>query len=164
MVKDKKLKPPAQALSPQTSKELAEESFGVLCPEFLAKKVSIFKPRALLCSYEDDTVKEIMHSFKASSSGCAAILNKAGKLTGIFSERDYMLKICLDESLEEKPVKEFMTPNPVFITQDTTIAFALNLLSQGGFRHLPLVDTKHHPVAIISVKDLIELLLQAPAI
>ena len=36
------------------------------------------------------------------------------------------------------------------------IVYALNKMSVGGFRHVPLVDEERRPVGIISVKDIVD--------
>ncbi|MFI5217549.1 MAG: CBS domain-containing protein, partial [Candidatus Limnocylindria bacterium] len=40
-------------------------------------------------------------------------------------------------------------------------AHALNKMSVGGFRHVPVVDEDHHPVFVISVRDIVEFLVEA---
>jgi CBS domain-containing protein len=52
-----------------------------------------------------------------------------------------------------------MTKDPIAQTPDITVAFALNLMSQGGFRHLPLVDERNIPVGILSVKDMMDFIV-----
>ena len=49
-----------------------------------------------------------------------------------------------------------MTPDPEVLTPDAPIVYALNKMSVGGFRHVPLVDELQRPVGIVSVKDIID--------
>jgi CBS domain-containing protein len=53
-----------------------------------------------------------------------------------------------------------MTADPVRERPETTIAFALTLMSNGGFRHLPIVDDEDQPIGILSVKDVVDFLVQ----
>lgn len=46
--------------------------------------------------------------------------------------------------------------NPVTISPETTIAYALNLMSHGGFRHLPVVDEQGLAIGVISVRDILD--------
>jgi acetoin utilization protein AcuB len=76
------------------------------------------------------------------------------RLVGIITERDLLLK--LDQTHLDGPIGELMTPDPEVLTPDAPIVYALNKMSVGGFRHVPLVDEAHRPVGIVSVKDIID--------
>jgi CBS domain-containing protein len=52
-------------------------------------------------------------------------------------------------------VEEFMTPNPQTLTPDAKIAFAIQRMDQGGYRHLPIVDAQGTPIGVISVRDIL---------
>lgn len=39
---------------------------------------------------------------------------------------------------------------------DTSIAYALNLMSHGGFRHLPVVDEQGKAIGVVSVRDVLD--------
>jgi CBS domain-containing protein len=66
----------------------------------------------------------------------------AGKLVGIFTERDVLMKVAGHPiDLTRSKVSAFMTPDPVTLPADS--AFALNRMVLEGFRHIPLVDACH---------------------
>jgi acetoin utilization protein AcuB len=50
-------------------------------------------------------------------------------------------------------VREFMTTNPVTVHPDTTLPAASELMKNGGFRRLPVVDNNHKVVGIITDRD-----------
>jgi CBS-domain-containing membrane protein len=52
-------------------------------------------------------------------------------------------------------VARFMTPDPETLQLDDPIVWALNRMSVGGYRHVPLVDDEGRPVGILSVKDIV---------
>ena len=54
------------------------------------------------------------------------------------------------------PVSDYMTPHPVCERPDASLAFALNLMSNGGFRHIPIVDQDNMPIGIVSIKDMVD--------
>ena len=87
--------------------------------------------------------------------GCVLIC-RAGKLKGIFTERDVLAEVVgrgIDPA--KTPVRKLMTENPEYLRPTDSIAYALNKMSVGGYRHVPLVDNARVPVGVISVKDLI---------
>jgi CBS domain-containing protein len=51
-----------------------------------------------------------------------------------------------------------MTVAPVTVPADASVAFALNKMLIEGFRHIPLVDGQNRPIAVVSMRDLIDYL------
>ena len=133
------------------------KSFGVLDSNFLCQSISILEPASPLCLRGTDSVRSVVEHLKSQRVGCVLIVDVAGKLEGIFSERDYILKVygvSKDEAIE--PISTYMTKDPIAVEPVATIAYALNLMSQGGFRHIPIVGPDLEPVGIISVKNIVD--------
>ena len=89
----------------------------------------------------------------------ATLVVESGKLVGIFTERDVLLKVAgqpLD--LAQAEIRAFMTRDPVTLPDDSTVALALNQMVLEGFRHIPLTDDEDRPVAEVSMRDLMEYL------
>lgn len=85
------------------------------------------------------------------------LVDNQQKVTGIFTERDYLKNFALKESDPKKvQIKDVATTNAVTISPDTSIAYALNLMSHGGFRHLPVVDELGIAVGVVSVRDVLD--------
>lgn len=138
-----------------------KSNFGVLDQGFLCQSVSMLAPRAPRTVLESASVADVIKILKEYKIGCIIVVNDQGNLTGIFSERDCVLKVFNSAiDLENTPIRDLMTKNPVTEGPTTTIAYALNLMSDGGFRHLPLVDTDGMPVGMISVKDIVDFLVR----
>lgn len=79
-----------------------------------------------------------------------------GKLTGIFTERDYARKLILKgKSSKDTPISELMTPNPFTVAADNTIEDCMNLMTQKHIRHLPVVDGDKL-VGVISIGDVVK--------
>lgn len=134
-----------------------ESSFGVLKTNFMCHSLSILEPPEPLCLTEDATLLDAIQLLQTNKIGSVLIVNQQGVLIGIFTERDCILKVLGHNiDLASTPVKDLMTPDPVVEKIDSSIAFALNLMSEGGFRHLPLVDERNIPIGVISVKDVID--------
>jgi CBS domain-containing protein len=82
--------------------------------------------------------------------GCVTV--EADRLVGILTERDLVLKLG-GRSLAGVRVSEVMTPDPVVLRGDDTIAVAIHKMALGGFRHIPLVSGGR-ATGIISARDL----------
>ena len=105
-------------------------------------------------------VHEAIHLMQSKRIGCVLVTSH-GKLLGIFTERDVLKKIvgaaC---DLRSTPITEVMTTNPQALNDDVTIAYALNFMDLGGYRHIPLVNDQFEPVGLVSVKDIVSYLVQ----
>jgi CBS domain-containing protein len=119
--------------------------------------ISVLKPANAIALSLDSSVADAVEAMKQHQVGCLLVLDGA-RLTGIFSERDFLLKVAMfRQPLSETPLRDVMTPKPVVLSPDHSIRFALHEMSVGGFRHIPLVKDDR-PVGIISVRDVISYL------
>ncbi|MGZ0171150.1 MAG: CBS domain-containing protein, partial [Planctomycetales bacterium] len=48
------------------------------------------------------------------------------------------------------------TPDPQALRSTDELVYALNLMSVGGYRHVPIVDETGRPVAVVSMRDIVE--------
>ncbi len=53
-----------------------------------------------------------------------------------------------------------MTRDPEHLPREASIAWVLNKMAIGGFRHVPVVDEKDHPVLLVSVRDVVAFLVE----
>ncbi len=135
----------------------APVNFGIVDKKFLSKSVGLLNPREPLVIRENDSIKSAIDTLKSHKVGCVIIVNDEQKLVGIFTERDVTLKVAGSEmNLSTTLISEVMTPAPHTEQMTTTLAFALNMMSEGGYRHIPIVDDENCPIGIISVKDIVD--------
>ncbi len=88
--------------------------------------------------------------------GAIVVTNDAGKLVGIFSERDFARKIIIKgRNCDMSQVKEIMTPDPWFVELDTPIEDCLKLMTARKFRHLPVKDGDKL-VGVVSIGDIVK--------
>ena len=72
------------------------------------------------------------------------------RLVGIFTERDVLVKVADQwDDIQAKPISEVMTPNPVSVYGVEAPAKALNLMANGGFRHIPVLDEDDKVIGIL---------------
>ena len=78
------------------------------------------------------------------------------KLIGILTERDILLKVTGNSfDLNLVTVDEIMTENPDTLSPENPLAYALNKMHVGGFRHVPIVDDDRKPVGLVSISNII---------
>jgi CBS domain-containing protein len=119
------------------------------------EKIAVLEPKLSIQVSPDTVVGDVIQSMCENKTG-AALIVQGDKLLGIFSERDAVRKVAKDYKVNAvKPVSEFMTANPSSLSIKHTIAYALNLMADGGYRHIPIIDDQNRPTGIISVRDII---------
>jgi CBS domain-containing protein len=82
------------------------------------------------------------------------VVSASGALTGILTERDFLMKVAGQPHYALLPVRDFMTREPETVSLADTLAFALGKMDAGGYRHLPVVEDEL-PIGVISVRDIL---------
>ena len=100
------------------------------------------------------TVEDALKAMTAMKVG-ALLVVRNGKVVGIFGERDVLMKGLYRGDALDRPVEEFMTPDPECLSIHDAIASALNRMVVGGYRHIPLVNVDRAPVGILVMRDVV---------
>ena len=139
-----------------------DQSFGLIDNRFLSGSLGLLDPQPPLTILQEQKIEDAIRLLQEHRIGSVAIVDLSGRLQGIFTERDVLLKVVLQPFDPAKtPISRVMTANPQTATMTTTVAFALNMMSHGGYRHLPIVDEDQVPIGIVSVKDIVDYLARA---
>lgn len=87
------------------------------------------------------SVKAACQKMSEIRAGSVLVTDGKGALVGIFTGRDAVGRVLAKgKNASRTTLAEVMTPDPVTMPQDKTAIDALNLMWNGGFRHVPLVD------------------------
>jgi CBS domain-containing protein len=89
-----------------------------------------------------------------ANCGSVLILDTAGALLGILTERDLMTRVlarALDP--QKTPVSEVMTRSPYCVAPEVRVADAVLIMIERGFRHLPIVGPANKIMGVFSVRD-----------
>ena len=85
----------------------------------------------------------------------ALLVMEDGKLTGIFSERDYARKVILkDKSSKETPVGELMTKKVFYIDPQKTINDCMAMMTAKRIRHVPVIED-NQVMGIVTIGDVV---------
>ncbi|HZP02886.1 MAG TPA: CBS domain-containing protein [Terriglobia bacterium] len=102
------------------------------------------------------TVMEAVEVMAETGVGAVAVLDQ-GKLAGIFTERDVMLRVVLrNKSPQQTEVGEVMTTPVETVTDDTSEEDALVHMVERHIRHLVIVDKNGEVKAVLSIRHLLE--------
>lgn len=116
------------------------------------------RPIALRAS---DNAATAIESMRRCRFGSVLVLDEAGKLAGIFTERDVLRRLSrLAQPPDQVPLKAVMTPAPVALEEDDSLAQALSYMAVGGHRHIPIVDERGAPTGFVSIRGILRYLAQ----
>jgi CBS domain-containing protein len=117
--------------------------------------VQVLQPRTPITLPPTATVADAMKVMLDRDIGAVLIVHDNGRVAGVFSERDLLTKVAgvvLDYS--GRPVSEFMTPDPETVRPTDSLAFVLQAMDCGGYRHLPVLEGGR-AIGMISVRDML---------
>ena len=82
------------------------------------------------------------------------------RLAGIFTERDFLVRSTTVRGLGRVPVGKVMSPAPETLRPADGVAFALNKMAVGRFRHVPVVDSSGAPAGMLTTRDLVDFIVE----
>lgn len=90
----------------------------------------------------------------------AVLVVERDELLGIFTERDVLMRVVSQPDSLRRPVRELMTPEPHTLPESTMLGSALRTLALGSYHHLPVVDARGVPRALVSLQSIIAFLAE----
>lgn len=110
---------------------------------------------------ESMRLKDVLVVITSARAGSACVVDKGGKLVGIFTDGDLRRHLKSmskdrDRSFLELPIGTLMTRHPITIRHDKLAAEALSLLRTKKIDEVPVLDAKRRPVGLLDVQDLLK--------
>jgi arabinose-5-phosphate isomerase len=129
---------------------------GLLGRQLLLKVEDIMRSGAANPIVRDEMkISRVLVKITQARAGSATVVNKKGKLAGIFTDGDLRRHLELDAGLTQRKVKEIMTRNPVTVGPKMLAAEAMRILKEKKIDEVPVVDKNHRPVGLLDVQDLL---------
>lgn len=129
----------------------------------LESPVTLLARRVPITFTKDATVTEAVRAMQREHRGCVLVTEdgtRQSALSGIFTERDVLFRIVdRGRNPQELKLGEVMMQEPEVLPRTAPVAWVLNKMSVGGFRHVPIVDERCRPVFIVSVRDIVDFLV-----
>lgn len=104
-------------------------------------------------------VREALMVMTKAKSGSLAVVDRRGKLTGVFTDGDFRRRMSTDNDLLTRPLAEVMTRNPICIRDEALAAEALKIFNERNIDDLIVVNAKREPVGLVDSQDLPKLKL-----
>ncbi|HJO24528.1 MAG: CBS domain-containing protein [Myxococcota bacterium] len=130
----------------------------------LGEPLTALPVRAPLIVSPVATATEAMRAMQGGHRGCVLVTDDGtgtSKLVGIFTERDVLLRI-VDKGRNPRSlcVREVMTQGPKALPVGATVGNALKMMSI-GYRHVPVLDDECRVACVVSVRDIVDFLVEA---
>lgn len=121
----------------------------------MSEPVSCLSPKPPVTVRELASLADAMKTMMDRGVGALLVVNAQNQLVGILTERDFLTKVAGQPGFEQLPVGEFMTAAPETVSPLDPLAFAMQKMDTGGYRHLPVVGENDRPVGVVSVRDVL---------
>lgn len=105
---------------------------------------------------EDKRVREVLLKITQARAGSATVVDKKGRLSGIFTDGDLRRHLGKDPSLATRKIKDVMTRNPITVDKEMLAAEAMRILQQRKIDEIPVVDRNKRPLGLLDVQDLLK--------
>jgi CBS domain-containing protein len=122
----------------------------------IANVAALIQGRSLAQVKPDSTVREACEVMCSHDTGAVVVVDEGRRLVGVLSERDVIRKVvCQGRHSAETPAADIMTPDPRTIAADGDLAHVLEIMSTGGFHHVPVMEGET-VVGMVSADDIPE--------
>ena len=115
----------------------------------------VMKKHRLLTAAPSLSVFDAARKMAATGTGAVLVIQD-GHLTGIFTERDAVFRVVAQgRDPNVTTLADVMTPQPKTIGPDKPFGYAMLLMHENGFRHLPVVENGK-PVGLVSARNALD--------
>ncbi len=115
------------------------------------------KGRDIVSLTSETTLSEAARLLARKRIGAVVVRDHKGALVGILSERDVVRAIA-EESVAAlaRPVSAYMTRAVATCTELDTVDELMEMMTQGRFRHLPVLDDSNQLCGLVSIGDVVK--------
>jgi signal-transduction protein with cAMP-binding, CBS, and nucleotidyltransferase domain len=106
---------------------------------------------------ESATIDEAAAVMWDQNIGSVIVVNQAGVMAGILTERDVLYAVTKSLTSRGVPVSSVMSKTSLIASPNEGVLTAVERMLKSGVRHLPVVDKEGTPVGMISMRDAIDL-------
>jgi CBS domain-containing protein len=122
------------------------------------------KPHNIVVVRRSDRVSDVVRGLARQKIGVAVVMED-DTLVGIISERDVMRGLeaqgpaVLEETVDQHMIHDVRTCSP-----HTVVDQAIDAMTRGRFRHLPVLDDDGKLLGVISIRDLLNAMVAKQAV
>lgn len=104
----------------------------------------------------NETVANAAHTLHLNKIGAILAMDEQGGIAGVLSERDIVRGLAVHgANVLDRPVSALMTTRVVTCRPDDTVASVMVRMTEGRFRHMPVID-EGRLAGVISIGDVVK--------
>jgi CBS domain-containing protein len=116
---------------------------------------NVMERKRLVMAAPDTNVSAAAQLMAANGVGAVMVVDGM-RLVGIFTERDAVFRVVAQErDPRTTRLAEVMTPAPLTVAPQESFGYALILMHENGFRHVPVVENGK-PVGMVSARNALD--------
>jgi CBS domain-containing protein len=116
---------------------------------------SVMERKKLVTAPPETTVSQAARLMAKKNVGAVMVVENE-HLIGIFTERDAVFRvIAKGRDTETTMLTEVMTPAPQTVDPDRSFGYALLMMHENGFRHVPVIENGK-PIGIVSSRNALD--------
>jgi CBS domain-containing protein len=116
---------------------------------------NVMERKRLVIAAPDTSVSAAARLMAENRVGAVMVV-EGGRLVGIFTERDALFRVVAQQrNANTTRLAEVMTPAPVTVAPQESFGYALMLMHENGFRHVPVVQNGE-PVGMVSARNALD--------
>jgi CBS domain-containing protein len=118
--------------------------------------------RAPVTVFPDATVERALALMRTRKVSSVLVVERARtrRVVGLFTERDFVSRAVTARGWARAKVERFMTRAPETLHAKDPVAYALEKMSFGSARHVPIVDDTGRAAGMVTAGDLVEYLVE----
>jgi arabinose-5-phosphate isomerase len=129
---------------------------GALGRRLLLKLADIMhQGSALPLVSEQTNLADTLLEMTQKGLGMAAVVNKAGKLVGIYTDGDLRRSLEQPRDLRYTAIADLMSLEPMTAKANMLAVQALRVMEYNKINALVIIDRNHHPIGAINMHDLL---------
>lgn len=107
----------------------------------------------------EETIERTIARMREQRVGCVTV-QEGGELLGVFTERDVLKRVLAAGTPLDRPVSSVMTAGPDTVRPTDTVCEVISRIHAGGYRRMPVVDEAGRVVGMVSVRQIIQYLVE----
>jgi CBS domain-containing protein len=112
--------------------------------------------KKLVTASPETTVLKAARLMARAKVSAVMVVEGDGRLVGIFTERDAVQRVIAKQrDPGATRLAEVMTPDPMTVAPVETFGYALLMMHEHGFRHMPVVE-EGRPVGMVSARNALD--------
>ena len=116
---------------------------------------SVMEKKKLLTAAPETTVSEAARLMAKKNVGAVMVVENEC-LVGIFTERDAVFRvIAKGRNTQTTSLADVMTTAPRTVDPDKSFGYALLMMHENGFRHVPVIENGK-PIGIVSSRNALD--------